>query len=1035
MYNDNDKKRFILDPEQLVEVSFDAIQDGISVLDLDFTILRVNRIMEEWYGQAMPIKGKKCFEVYQGLDQPCSRCPSLRVMQNGKPASDEVPLFQEGRQTGWLELYAYPIKDHKGSTVGVVEFVRDITARSKVEQELQAERAQLLSIFDSIDEIVYVSDPETFEVLYVNKKMREVFSGEVIGKKCYRVLQDREEPCEFCTNDIIFGNRGEPYRWEHYNPVVKRTYSITDRVIKWSDGRDVRFEIAFDITARKKVEQALEQSREWYRTLIKAMPDIIILYSAEGHYLDVSLKSERELIARGRRLYRDQSLIGSSVYDVLEPFNADKVLSGIKETLRTGQLQLLELSFAVEGGQRDYEARMVPAGQNKVMSIVRNMTAEKKTEKALEYQFHFEKIVADISSAFVAASGTDIDNAINHALQLSGEFFGADRSYLCRFSEDGLYMDNTHEWCAPGVPSMKDRNQGFPLDKTPWWSGQLKEFKHVYVPDVDALPPEAEKDLIDFKAEGTRSFLTIPMVNDDRVIGFFGFKVVREKKYLTENQVAMLKVIAEIITGAIARNEAVEALAESEIRYRDILDTMEEAYYETDMKGNITFFNQAGLKLFGGYGSEEAQGISYNKLYKEPGKAFKAFNRVFSTGEPDKGLVLEMVRKDGSCFYGEISIALLKDREGYVKGFKGIGKDVTDRIEHENRLKYLSMHDQLTGIYNRAYFETELSRHDRGRDYPVTIISADLDGLKLVNDTIGHDAGDRLLQGCAMVLKEVLRGSDVLARVGGDEFSAILPRMGKRDGENVVRRIREGINDYNLENEELPLGLSVGVATAEKEDMSLKELFKRADDMMYRDKLYSSRSSRSMIVQSLLAALAERDYITEGHARRLEELCRAVGERIELSSHQLADLALLAQVHDLGKVGIPDTILFKPGPLTDEEWEVMRGHPEKGYRIASSSTDLAGVAELILKHHERWDGEGYPLGLKGKEIPVECRILAIVDAFDAMTSQRPYNRTKTPGEAVEEIKENAGSQFDPFLVEVFFVALKDQPRYKELPGS
>lgn len=390
---------------------------------------------------------------------------------------------------------------------------------------------------------------------------------------------------------------------------------------------------------------------------------------------------------------------------------------------------------------------------------------------------------------------------------------------------------------------------------------------------------------------------------------------------------------------------------------------------------------------------------------------------------------MEMVRKDGTTFYGEISVALMKDRYDYIKGFKGIGKDVTERIEREKRLRYLSLHDQLTGIYNRAYFETELARYDRGRDYPVTIISADLDGLKLINDTMGHDAGDKLLKGCASILKESLRGSDILARVGGDEFSAILLRTDKATGEEVVRRVRENINKYNKENEELPLGISIGVTTAEKEDFSLRELFKRADNLMYRDKLYSSSSSRSRIVQSLLAALAERDYITEGHARRLEELCRAVGVKIELTSHQLADLALLAQVHDLGKVGIPDNILFKPGPLTDEEWEVMRGHPEKGFRIASASPDLSGIAELILKHHERWDGKGYPLGIEGSDIPVECRILSIVDAFDAMTTQRPYNRIKTSQEAIKEINDHSGTQFDPRLASIFLTVLEENPDY------
>jgi diguanylate cyclase (GGDEF)-like protein len=346
----------------------------------------------------------------------------------------------------------------------------------------------------------------------------------------------------------------------------------------------------------------------------------------------------------------------------------------------------------------------------------------------------------------------------------------------------------------------------------------------------------------------------------------------------------------------------------------------------------------------------------------------------------------------------------------------------------EEKLYYLSYHDQLTGLYNRSFFEAKLRQLGNKPEYPVTIISADIDGLKLINDTMGQNAGNELIRQAAKIISEALDGSGILARVGGDEFSVILPLTGRDDGERIVRQIRYQVSLYNQENSNLPLSLSVGVATSEDKSTSLKKLFKNADDLMFRAKLYHSASGRNGIVQSLLAALSERDYFSEGYNRYLEKLCLRVGEKAGLSSHQLTDLALLAQVHDLGKVGIPDHILYKKGSFTEEELEIMKQHPEKGFRIASSASDLAGVANLILKHHENWDGSGYPLGLKEINIPIECRILAVVDAYEAMTGSRSYHRAINSDEALEEINKSSGTIFDPEIVRLFNLVINEPER-------
>lgn len=434
-------------------------------------------------------------------------------------------------------------------------------------------------------------------------------------------------------------------------------------------------------------------------------------------------------------------------------------------------------------------------------------------------------------------------------------------------------------------------------------------------------------------------------------------------------------------------------------------------------RGKFRLVNPQFEKL-SGYSQEELIGReALSLVYPEDREAVRRNAVRMLKGMAAQPYEFRIITKHGEIKWVEETVASLQP-EGQRVTLGNI-MDITEKKRFAQKLEYVSLHDQLTGLYNRAYFEEQLKRLGRSNKYPISIIVADVNGLKLVNDTMGHQKGDKLLIACAQILKKALRPSDIVARVGGDEFVALLPRTDEATGSNILHQLRLSIEQYNRKHPQLPLSVSFGIATAYNSEELLKQAYKRADDLMYREKLYLGTSARNKIVNALLAALSERDHLTEGHGRHLQHLCRTLGEKMGLSRQQLANLALLAQVHDIGKVSIPDRILFKRGPLTEEEWEIMRQHPEKGYRIALASPDLAGIADLILKHHEKWDGTGYPLGLKGEEIPIECRILAIADAFDAMTSDRPYRKAKTVEEALEEIRRCAGTQFDPELVKVF----------------
>jgi len=400
---------------------------------------------------------------------------------------------------------------------------------------------------------------------------------------------------------------------------------------------------------------------------------------------------------------------------------------------------------------------------------------------------------------------------------------------------------------------------------------------------------------------------------------------------------------------------------------------------------------------------------------------------AFSGNQTDwrNPLEFRLKHKDGHIVWIEAKISPVFNDNGLLKATQGILRDVTERKRMEQELLHISSHDPLTGLFNRAHFEEEMKKLASSNRYPVTVICTDIDGLKLANDALGHSTGDQMLKAYAGVLRSVFGAEAVVARTGGDEFAVLLPASQGAVAEWLVRSLEEAVASHNRLQQSLPLSASVGIATCKDAGTTLEEILNQADKNMYRDKVHRTQSTAHGVVKALLTALAAKDYVVEGHIARVSRLSRMLGEATGLSKKEMADLSLLAEVHDLGKVGIPDKILFKGGILTEEEREEVKLHSTIGYRIARSSPELAHMAELILHHHEWWNGQGYPNGLQALDIPVACRILAIVDAFDAMTSERPYSRARSMEDAIAELTRCSAVQFDPVLVARFTEALHE----------
>jgi diguanylate cyclase (GGDEF)-like protein/PAS domain S-box-containing protein len=479
------------------------------------------------------------------------------------------------------------------------------------------------------------------------------------------------------------------------------------------------------------------------------------------------------------------------------------------------------------------------------------------------------------------------------------------------------------------------------------------------------------------------------------------------------------------------RKRIEEEVRESEERFRQLAENIREVFYICEIsEPYVTRF------LYVSPAYKEVWGRPCEGLYQDSKSFWDAVypsdkDRVISSSMKRRlGEVEEQYRikrPDGSILWIKDRSFPVLDGSGKAYRIVGIAADVTDQKLGEEKLRYLSLHDTLTGLYNRVYFEEELSRIEKMRYKTIGIISCDLDGLKMVNDTLGHDRGDTLIIGVAKVMKECFREGDVVARIGGDEFSVILPNASKNVLESSCQRIRGAMARYNAAHPELPLNMSLGFAVKSGASISMRDLLKEADSNMYRDKLYHKQSVRRSITQTLVKTLKERDVLAEEHVGRLEKLLTDLAVLAELPEPTITDLRLLSQFHDIGNVGVSDQILLKKGPLTPDEWIEMQRHSEIGFRIALSTPDLNPIADWILKHHEWWNGQGYPFGLKGEEIPIECRLLAIVDAYEALTNVRPYRKAFSPEEAVTELRSRSGSQFDPELLTKFIQMLEIHP--------
>jgi len=744
--------------------------------------------------------------------------------------------------------------------------------------------------------------------------------------------------------------------------------------------------------------------------LLNAIPDVLLMLNSEGVVVDYRINDPENLVIPL------ENIVNRRVAQLLPADSAAEAEEVLERVFNNGETEIFEFELPYKQGINYYESRVLPCSQELALAIVRNITVKKNMEQQLKEE-------AERFKTFIKVSNTgawQYDRESDY-LWCSREYF----TMLGRQREEFDFSGkpNLQEaWIDLIHPEDQERaSSAFAGYLESGSSGMYEStfrMKHrqgdwVWILSRGSAIPD-EKGRPGNKIVGTHIDIT-------------ELKRAQQQVVEQKNIVQQLHQTALLLSDCQSEEEALEITIEAA---ENILDfnlcdislveddlivtkaTSAAAAVETKMEVPITE-GLAGRTL------ETGESYLVNDLEENPHArpASSKYKSALSLPIKDLG-VFQAVATSKNAFSRqdlELSELLIAHMTTAL-----------EQIRYRKGIVYKSYHDELTDTYNRRFFEEELNRLDTERQLPLSIIMTDLNGLKVINDSYGHNKGDQVLKATAKLLQETLRSEDILARFGGDEFAILLPRTSREEALKIVERIEDRCEETR--DHTIPVSIGVGTATKTKSQEKIEEILKEADNNMYQNKIRVSRSTKSRVVNGLLDTLHQESDETEEHLGRLKELSDEFGRELGLSEKEIKKLKLLVDLHDIGKVSIPSHIFFKSSPLTEAEWKQIRVHSDKGFRIASAAEEFAPVAREVLSHHERWDGRGYPNGLAGEEIPYLARVFAILDAYEVMTGDNIRGRRFSQEEALAEIERLAGSQFDPGLVESFKEVMKSYDR-------
>ncbi len=505
-----------------------------------------------------------------------------------------------------------------------------------------------------------------------------------------------------------------------------------------------------------------------------------------------------------------------------------------------------------------------------------------------------------------------------------------------------------------------------------------------------------------------------PFYNEDGTIDWFRWEC--RPWYDCDNSIGGIILYTEIIN---ERKKMIEKLVSSEKNLKLAQSIAKTGSWELDLNTRQVWGSEEAFKIYDL--DRTCEFLDWNVTQsmvddKDKENKDNAFNGLLNEHKP-YDVVFKVHTGKGAIKYIDSKASLITDSENNPIKVVGTIHDITELKNKEIQLEYQSKHDDLTDLYNRRYYFDQFNQLNRLEYYPLGIMMLDVNGLKIINDAFGHKIGDSALIMLGNVLKEIFEKKDIISRIGGDEFTVLLPNTTSKKLQDYKDKIISIVKTKRVEN--IELSLAIGYELMKSTTEEIDDIQKLAENQMYSHKTTEGSSVRNRAINAILLTLTDKYKTEKRHSVEVSQLCKKIGIELKLREDEIKELEQAGLFHDIGKISIPDSILNKPSKLTDEEFNIIKSHTEIGYQILRAADEYSDLAIHALHHHERWDGKGYPSGLKGNDIPLFSRIICVVDAYEAITADRPYRKKLSKAYAVTEVIKCSGSQFDPKIAKLF----------------